>query len=46
MFTFLIAGAVVLGIAAIWIGVGALRKSANRPQIKLQPLPLKNLPKK
>ncbi len=46
MFTFLVAGAVVLGVAAIWIGLGALRKSGKRPQVKLQPLPLKDLPKK
>lgn len=46
MFTLLIAGAAVLGVAALWVGLKALRKSRNRPQIKLKPLPLKDLPKK
>ena len=46
MDSLLVAGAVVLGVAAIWIGLGALLKSGNRPQIKLKPLLLKDLPKK
>lgn len=46
MVTFLVAGAAVVGVVALWIGVGALRKSAGRPQIKLRPVPLKDLPKK
>jgi hypothetical protein len=46
MVTFLIAGAAVLGVVALWMGVEALRKSAGRPQIKLRPVPLKNLSKK